>query len=131
MTDKHFVYVIACIQDDLPVAVKVGVSTSPWGRVAALQTGCPFKLELVCCFRLSMRKHAFDIERGFGEEHARERISSEWFDMDPVEAIRGIMEFFVEVERQLGCEHLIAQFREQTGHDKIAQEFLPEGLRLQ
>ena len=50
---EGYVYVLEGIGSNW---FKVGESKDPFGRIAPLQTGCPYKIRLRCCFWASDRK---------------------------------------------------------------------------
>ena len=81
-----YIYVIGREQGP----VKIGISASLVGRLAILQTGCPFKLTLLHAHEAKNRDHALSHERSFHESYADYRILGEWFKMDSDCAIDGI-----------------------------------------
>lgn len=78
-----YVYVIGREQGP----IKVGVSSSPSGRLAQLQTGCPFKLEVLHTEPMLDRNHALKHEADFHAVYADKRLHGEWFDLEPEYAI--------------------------------------------
>ncbi len=71
------VYVVKC--GDMPY-YKIGVTQSNVSaRVAALQTGCPFKLHLVEVF---WAYNAIELERTIQEAFDVNKVRSEWFLLD-------------------------------------------------
>ena len=101
MSDDCFVYVIG--REEGPV--KVGISTYPWGRLATLQIGCPFKLTLLHTHKARSRNHALEHEEMFHGVYDENRLHGEWFDLDAELAIEGVdctfetEEWFEEEER--------------------------------
>lgn len=88
MSEDVFVYVIAVREgQEIKGPVKIGVSAWPHGRLEALQTACPFSLELVREFRFPSRKIALDVEECFHKTQAKHRLRGEWFDLAPSFAI--------------------------------------------
>lgn len=70
-------------------AVKVGVADNVHERVAALQTGAPFRIEVFGAI-YTLREHAFRIERATHDK-LREfdfHLSGEWFDAEPEDVYR-------------------------------------------
>ena len=70
-------------------AVKIGVADNVTDRIATLQTGAPFKIEIFGAI-YTLRDHAFLIERACHEK-LREfgfHLSGEWFDVEPEDAYR-------------------------------------------
>jgi len=83
-----FVYVIARQKKDRYLApVKIGISHSPWSRIASMQTACPFKIELAWIFECPNREIARFLEKMFHETQAARAMHGEWFKMRPIEAI--------------------------------------------
>lgn len=88
----HFVYVIGREQGP----VKVGISSSPRARLDALQTGCPFRLEILHMQKMRDRDHAIYHERVFHDVHAHIRLMGEWFKLPSdlaIESIESSIEF--------------------------------------
>lgn len=79
-----FLYVI----EGAPGLVKVGITSDPRARLAALQTACPYPLEFAAI--LATPGHGYDIE---GAAHAilgPHRGTGEWFRVPPRVAIEAI-----------------------------------------
>lgn len=72
-----YVYAIGRIEGP----VKVGVSSSPEGRVSALQTGCPFEIRLLHATKCRDRNEAFRQEQECHMSLERSRLIGEWFDV--------------------------------------------------
>lgn len=81
-----FVYVIGREQGP----VKVGISHNPHARVRELQTGCPFKAELLHFQPLPTREWARQIEGDFHAVYDNCRLYGEWFDIEAELAIDGV-----------------------------------------
>lgn len=86
MSDDCFVYVIG--RQEGPV--KVGISCYPYGRLATLQIGCPFKLELLHTHKARSRNHALEHEDMFHRVYEQHRLIGEWFDLDAELAKEGV-----------------------------------------
>jgi hypothetical protein len=86
MMDDCSVYVIG--RSEGPV--KVGISAYPWGRLATLQIGCPFKLELLHTHKARNRLHALAHEEMFHSVYKEYRMIGEWFELDAEAAIEGV-----------------------------------------
>ena len=86
MTIQTFLYVIGA--DDGPV--KIGISNNPVGRLAAIQTGCPFKVSLWFVRALPTRDRAVMHERAIHNDYRSHRTSGEWFDFDVDQGIEAI-----------------------------------------
>lgn len=78
---REFVYVIGC--DGHPV--KVGYSTDVTGRLAALQTSTPHKLQVYAQIEIH-GGHGRAIENRAHKTLADKRLNGEWFDVLPTEA---------------------------------------------
>lgn len=76
------VYIIAA---DTAV-VKIGISCEPEKRLRALQTGCPFDLELKHTYYVPSRL-AMDVERAIHEALQDKARRGEWFNVEPDDAI--------------------------------------------
>jgi hypothetical protein len=89
---EGYVYVLEGIGSNW---FKVGQSVDPFGRIPALQTGCPYKIRLRCCFWASDRKqlesylhNACKEFRGYGEwfradsEVIKRMVKAPWLAMD-------------------------------------------------
>lgn len=72
-----FVYVL---QGDQGGPIKVGVTTDVLGRIAGLQTGYPYELQL-----LHVVPGAHDLEAEFHRRLADAKLRGEWFDGPAVE----------------------------------------------
>lgn len=81
-----YIYVIGRKQGP----VKVGISNAPGSRLGSIQTGCPFKLELLFAVEAKSRDKAIKHERTFHQVYAKQRLSGEWFDLEAELAIEGV-----------------------------------------
>ncbi len=69
----RLVYFIAASEiSDGPI--KIGSSRKPDARLAALQSGCPVRLEI-----LALCQGGFERERGYHLRFAADRLHGEWF----------------------------------------------------
>lgn len=59
--------------------VKIGRSKDPFGRIADLQTGCPYPIVLRVCFHCP---NAFEVESRLHDMCAAYRGHGEWFAID-------------------------------------------------
>ena len=75
--------------------VKIGRSHDPFGRIAALQTGCPYPIVLKVCFHC---ENAADVEWRLHNLCKAHRGQGEWFEIDSV-----------TVRAMLSCLGMIAQ----------------------
>jgi hypothetical protein len=61
--------------------VKIGRSSNPFGRIEALQTGCPYPIVLKVCFYC---ENASEVEGRLHELCKAHRGHGEWFEIDSV-----------------------------------------------
>jgi hypothetical protein len=73
-----FLYVMG--REDGPV--KIGISNHPYGRAFSLQTGCPFKIEVLCTRKAKNRAHALYHEALLHDAFKEYRAHGEWFDIE-------------------------------------------------
>lgn len=73
-----YVYLIQCYDTDF---YKIGVADDPQGRVAILQTGCPYQLDLVITCRMATRSAAVQAERGIHSKLSKYSVRGEWFQL--------------------------------------------------
>lgn len=73
-----FVYFVQCGSDKKP-PIKVGVASNIEKRLKSLQTGNPYKLELLCFIECSNSKEAYNLESFIHYELKNRRIRGEWF----------------------------------------------------
>ena len=81
-------YVYAIGSEDFPF-VKIGHTTNVAARLAQLQTGNPYRLEV-----LGTWPGTFALEQLVHQSFAFQRLRGEWFDFDgqdPVDAINGVV----------------------------------------
>lgn len=83
-----FVYVIGLVFNGKPSRpTKVGISSWPGGRLAALQTASPYELRVVHAFRFEDRNRALDLEWITHKFYSEDRIRGEWFNIEPMEVL--------------------------------------------
>jgi hypothetical protein len=70
--------------------VKVGITSSPASRLATIQTGCHFKIDILYLKQCRDRGHALWHEENFHAVHAEKRLSGEWFDMEADFALESV-----------------------------------------
>lgn len=88
-----YIYVIAHSAANMLLRpIKVGISKSPVSRIASLQTGNPASLEFAFYFKLPDADLARYAESKFHSMQSHNRLSGEWFDIDPVRAIHLLCE---------------------------------------
>lgn len=83
---RHFIYVIGREQGP----VKVGITSSPGARLSTIQTGCPFKIEILHLRECRDRQHAIEHEEIFHGVYGDRRLAGEWFDISADLAIEGV-----------------------------------------
>jgi hypothetical protein len=67
--------------------VKVGISQKPHVRAYDLQTGCPYKIDLLFAAECESRAQARAFESQVHGVLEGRRMASEWFDVEAWEAI--------------------------------------------
>lgn len=120
MTKDVFVYVIATKKDGkFSAPVKVGVSSSPWGRLDTLQTACPFEIGIVGSLKFPSREIAMQMEDCFHYMQRADRLRGEWFNTDPDKAL-GLMRIYarwaLELLTSFSEEEREACIREMEAH---------------
>ena len=84
----HYIYVMGTRREGALVApVKVGITKNPASRVRQVSTGSPYGIGVVFLFCAPDRLVAREIEQAFHSVYKRYRLSGEWFDMPPSEAV--------------------------------------------
>ena len=109
MVDNCFVYIIGCVfPNGIGAPVKVGISRNVDKRLSSLRTSSPQKLHLVAEFFLPSRQLAVLAEGAFHEVMGNYRTNGEWFDIPPLEAVRGM---WSNIDLMLGkvCEFDLLQ----------------------
>lgn len=86
-TAACYVYVIGHEHAIFGHAVKVGVSSNAYSRMASLQTANVEELVMWLALRFDSRDAAFEVERLFHESELAGPIRGEWVGCDPVEVI--------------------------------------------
>lgn len=75
---QGYVYFISCDSGGRQVPVKIGYSNNhPCGRLSAMQTGNPYRLEL-----LGYLRGGQGLERQMHRDFSAHRIAGEWFHLD-------------------------------------------------
>ena len=72
-----FVYLIKCLNKD--GFIKIGVARNVQSRLDTMQTGCPYKLELLASIKCVSRGQAYGIERSLHILFKRDKVRGEWF----------------------------------------------------
>lgn len=67
--------------------VKIGIAGDVEKRIAAVQTGSPKRLKIIGLFDTPNREIARKFELAFHKYYADKRLSGEWFDVDPIDAL--------------------------------------------
>lgn len=89
-TPVNYVYVIGRAEGP----VKVGITTDLIARMRQMQTGSPFKLQLLYAMPCDDRANAREHESAFHFVYAEHRLTGEWFNLDAQEAIEGVQTGF-------------------------------------
>lgn len=89
--DTCYLYLM-CIQegDCIVGPVKVGITGSLSARLSQVQTGNPRKVVIAMYLPFPNRDIAATLEGGFHTVMGDHRLSGEWFDLHPVEALIAI-----------------------------------------
>jgi len=74
MATKERIYIMQC--NDY---IKIGVSENPWVRIKSLQTGNPYKIDLLLSFKT---KNAYSEEKRFHNYFDSKKSIGEWFKID-------------------------------------------------
>ena len=80
--------------DDLEGPCKIGITDAPDSRLKQVQTGSPKRLVIAFDFRVWDRKFARRIEASFHAGFGDYRLNGEWFDLHPIDALRGLVDVF-------------------------------------
>ncbi len=106
LTKKHirlktmYVYLIKCM--DKSGFIKVGMANNVESRMAALQIGCPYKLELIISIKCKSRRHAYNIENRIHKASKKYRVRGEWFSKVPMYDVYRMADYqSIEDEREL------------------------------
>ncbi|MBR1122125.1 GIY-YIG nuclease family protein [Bradyrhizobium lablabi] len=108
MNKRHYIYVIG--REEGPV--KVGITSSPGGRLSTIQTGCPFRVEILHLRECRDRNDALRHEQIFHDVHSGTRLAGEWFDMEADLAIESVdcdFEFQEYFENEARLERMAAE----------------------
>lgn len=79
MSDQIHVYILFCFSHPF-THTKIGVASNVRDRLAALQTGNPFELELLEAIPVAGRAEALRVEKKAHDLLAEFRTGGEWFD---------------------------------------------------
>ena len=60
-------------------AIKIGIANNIERRVATLQTGNPFKLNVIALIPCDSRQHAAELEKQIHRFFVKQNIRGEWF----------------------------------------------------
>lgn len=88
----YYVYVVATVDGDgISGPVKVGITSDTASRLASLRTSSAKPLELFYALGMRTRLEALGVERAFHLSQDRRRLQGEWFDMQPLKAVKLLM----------------------------------------
>jgi hypothetical protein len=84
-----FVYIISTVSAAGPCGpVKIGIANDPAARIATLRTASPNRIQVSIVFGPMDRAEAARAESLSHKELRRVHRHGEWFDIDPIHAIR-------------------------------------------
>lgn len=100
-----YIYLITHKRDgSLYGPVKVGITTNLNARLAQIQTGNPHQVDIALFFPTPGREFAAAFEQAFHHVMASKRLTGEWFDMEPVTALRAMI-----YNMQSGLRHFLGE----------------------
>lgn len=87
--EEHFVYIMGHLSSDFHIVgpSKIGISFHPPKRLKQVQSEQPGRIVLVCQFGFRSREQARAVEKEFHRNCDGFRLSGEWFDMPPSDAV--------------------------------------------
>lgn len=103
---------------------KIGIANDPQSRLAQLQTGNPYKLEIISCYGF---EDASMVEKSLHQAYKSQRLQGEWFELNTVQV--GQFETICDL---LGGRP--AFFDGNATDDEIEEEddvLLDDGLRIE
>ena len=83
-----FVYIVQ--QDGGDNCVKIGKANNVNERIKSLQTGSPYKLNLLAKIPAKDDKHALYLERSFHERLRKFKLNGEWFMSESLRNIKSL-----------------------------------------
>lgn len=126
--DTCYIYLVAHkTPSGIAGPVKVGITTNLDARIAQIQTGNPRPVVVAVYFAAPNRDIASVFERAFHVVKSDHRMTGEWFDMEPIEALYALVANIKSgLSHFLGNEpELLAQSLEQSlvvdGEELISQ----------
>ena len=103
MNKPCFVYVFGRDYDGLIGGpVKIGISHDPEKRLRGFQTASAYRLTKICHVYAHDRMMARAVEATIHEDLAPHRMAGEWFDVDPLQAMRSLLTSYLDVFDALG-----------------------------
>jgi hypothetical protein len=82
VSTSEFAYVYVIV-DAASKCVKVGISSTPWGRIQTLQSGNPAPLHLWAFFGPWFRDTALSIESSLHKSMSKKHLRGEWYSINP------------------------------------------------
>ena len=79
----NYVYLIRCNDNHFQTKYKIGIAQDVQTRLAQLQTGSPYVLEVMECYGY---ENAEVVERALHQAFKKQRIQGEWFVLDYIQA---------------------------------------------
>lgn len=86
MSERTFVYLVG--REEGPI--KCGITSNLFSRLRSLQTGCPFRIQVIYVHTALVREMAAQIEGHFHRSHDTDRTEGEWFNITSEDALESI-----------------------------------------
>lgn len=135
----QYLYLIQCKANQFFTHYKIGIANDVQTRLATLQTGNPFELELIECYGF---ENAEIVERAIHQAFKKQRIRGEWFELnshqveDEFPKICVMLGGFVEtVESDVSTDDEVEEAEEMISHTTGGkwdyQAMFAEGWRIE
>ena len=95
----NYVYLIRCNDGHFQTKYKIGIAQDVQTRLAQLQTGSPYVLEVMECYGY---ENAEVVERALHQAFKKQRIQGEWFILDNIQATETLPEICVMLGGTVG-----------------------------
>lgn len=79
----NYVYLIRCNDNHFQTKYKIGIAQDVQTRLAQLQTGSPYVLEVMECYGY---ENAEVVERALHQAFKSQRVQGEWFELNYIQA---------------------------------------------
>lgn len=91
--ETNYIYIVATVKDGIASApVKVGITKSISTRFNTLKTASAYPLEVYAALPFPSREDAQKLEWAFHKVMDRRRLNGEWFNIEPHDAMRAMVE---------------------------------------